>query len=156
MYQVAAVNSVGQGSWSNMAYYTTTSMVGPTHMHVVAVTPNPLMAEMLTVGDMKAVDAAVGFTPDPAGVMVSYMAESDDDTVATAMADADGMVTIEAKAAGMATITVTATAAGDTATQTIMVTVNTAPMAEGMIDPVTVTAGDDVRCDGRVGLLLRR
>ena len=141
MYQVAAVNSVGQGSWSNMAYYTTTSMVGPTHMHVVAVTPNPLMAEMLTVGDMKAVDAAVGFTPDPAGVMVSYMAESDDDTVATAMADADGMVTIEAKAAGMATITVTATAAGDTATQTIMVTVNTAPMAEGMIDPVTVTAG---------------
>ena len=142
MYQVAAKNSVGQGSWSNTAYYSTTSMTAPTRMHVVAVTPNPLMAEMLTVGDMKAVDAAVGFTPDPAGVMVSYMAESNDDTVATAMADADGMVTIEAKAAGMATITVTATAAGDTATQTIMVTVNTAPMAEGMIDPVTVTAGE--------------
>jgi hypothetical protein len=140
-YQVAAVNSVGQGRWSNTAYYSTTSMTAPTHMHVVAVTPNPLMAEMLTVGETTTVDATAGFTPDPADVMVSYMAESDDDTVATAMADADGMVTIEAKAAGMATITVTATAAGDTATQTIMVTVNAVPMAVGEISAVTVTEG---------------
>ena len=33
---------------------------------------------------------------------------------------------------------------------------NAAPVAVGMIDPVTVTGGRDVRCDGRVGLLLRR
>ena len=33
VYQVAAVNSVGTGPWSNMAYYTTTSMTMPDHMH---------------------------------------------------------------------------------------------------------------------------
>ena len=32
-YQVAAVNIVGQGSWSNTAYYSTTSMVAPDHTH---------------------------------------------------------------------------------------------------------------------------
>ena len=33
VYQVAAVNSVGMGPWSNMAYYSTTSMTMPDHTH---------------------------------------------------------------------------------------------------------------------------
>ena len=32
-YQVAAVNSVGMGPWSNMAHYSTMSMTDPDHMH---------------------------------------------------------------------------------------------------------------------------
>ena len=126
VYRVAAVNTHGTSPWSNMAYYSTSSMVAPTHRHVMAVTPNPLMVETLEAGSMATVDAEAGFTPDPADAMVSYAAESDDDTVATASVDGS-MVTIEAKAAGTATITVTATAIHDTATQSIMVTVIDVP-----------------------------
>ena len=46
---------------------------------------------------------------DTDGDMLTYMADSSDEMVATAMVDDMGMVTITGVAAGMATITVTAT-----------------------------------------------
>ena len=76
---------------------------------------------------------------------LTWSAMSNMPTYATATVDNMGMVTITGVAEGMATITVTATDIADaTATQDIMVTVaaaNTAPMAVGMIAPVTVTEG---------------
>ena len=54
VYQVAAKNSVGQGPWSNMAYYSTTSMVDPDHTHApVALTkPQNVMASSQATGSL--------------------------------------------------------------------------------------------------------
>ena len=69
--------------------------------------------------------------------MLSYMASSSDDMIATATVDDMGMVTITGVAEGMATITVTASdPMGESAMQTIMVSVMTPNMAP--------MAGDDV------------
>ena len=82
--------------------------------------------QMVYVGAM--VEVQSNFS-DPDEDMLSYMASSSDDMIATATVDDMGMVTITGVAEGMATITVTATDMdGAYAMQTIMVTV----MAEGM------------------------
>ena len=81
---------------------------------------------------------------DADGDMLTYMASSSDDMVATAMVDAMGMVTITAVGAGMATITVTATDSGGmSAMQEIMVKVNAGPMAGEDIADQMITVGDD-------------
>ena len=148
-YQVAAKNSVGTGPWSNTAYYmlnddNTASLVDPDHLHVTAVTPNPLMVDTLEVGETTMVDVSAGFTPNPADTEVSYMVSSSADTIAMTSID-ESMVTITAVADGMATITVTATARGDEATQDIAVTVIDVPgaptidMVESSADGTMVT-----------------
>ncbi len=86
-----------------------------------------LDAVMLTEGDAPVmVDVSGAFTDDD---MLSYMAESDDEAVATASVDAAGMVTITAVGVGTATVTVTASDPdGESATQDIAVTVAAAPV----------------------------
>ena len=139
-YRVAAKNGFGTSDWSNTAYFNGAGdLTAPSHLHVVAVTPNPLMAETLTAGASKTVDVAAGFTPDPADISVSYAAESDATAVATASASGS-MVSINAVGVGMANITVTATALDDTATQTIAVTVIDVP---GMPTAVGAVASAD-------------
>ena len=92
-------------------------------------TVGTLDAVMLTEGDAPAMVDASGAFSDADNDMLSYMAESNDDAVATASADDMGMVTITAVAAGSATVTVTATDPdGASATQTIDVTVDAAPV----------------------------
>ena len=76
------------------------------------------------------------------GDMLTWMASSSDDMIATATVDNMGMVTVMGVAAGMATITVKATDQdGAYAEQSFMVDVNAAPMAVGMIDPVMLMEG---------------
>lgn len=100
--------------------------------------------QMLTVGGMVEVQSTI---TDPDSDMLTWLAMSNDEMVATAMVDDMGMVTITAAGAGMATITVTATDPSDRSVmQEIMVTVeevNVAPMAGEAIDPVMMTMGDD-------------
>ena len=116
---------------------TATDTEGATAMQTIMVTvPNStpmaygaIDSVSLTAGDMSdAMDVSMYFTDADANDTVSYSAESDDEAVATASVDGS-MVTINAVGAGMATITVTATdAAGATAMQTIMVSVDSANM----------------------------
>ena len=82
---------------------------------------------------------------DPDNDTLSYTAESSDPTKAT-VSMSSAVVTITPVAVGGATVTVTASDGdGLTATQTIGVTVssapNSAPVAVGTIDPVILTAG---------------
>ena len=67
-YQVAAVNSVGTGPWSNMAYYSTTSMTMPDHMH------SPTTAALTDVEDVTETANADG------SVTVSWMGGDNSDS----------------------------------------------------------------------------
>ena len=97
-----------------------------------------LDAVMLTEGDAPVmVDVSGAFTDDD---MLSYMAESNNEAVATASVDAAGMVTITAVGVGSATVTVTASDPdGESATQDIAVTVAAAPVPE-LGDPSGLSA----------------
>ena len=95
-------------------------------------------------GSATNVDVSSSFS-DPDGDTLSYTAVSSDTTKAT-VSVSSGTVTITPKAVGGTTVTVTARDDdGLTATQTISVTVssapNSAPERVGTIDPVILTAG---------------
>ena len=141
VYRVSAINVIGVGPVSNMSYYP------HGHPHMVA----PPNVAPTRVGTISPVTVTAGMSTDAMDVS-GYFSDADGDTLTyTAMSSmpsyatvsvSGSMVTITGVAAGSATVTVTATdPAGAYAMQTIAVTVNTAPMAVGMIDPVTVTAG---------------
>ena len=121
--------------WSNTTYFP--GMHGMDTAHVMAVTPNPLMAQTVDIDEMVTVDASAGFTGD----MLMYSVESSNDAVAMATVDEmSGMVTITGMSDGMATITVTATdSAMATAMQTIAVTVPS-PM---LMPPSNIRATQD-------------
>ena len=128
------------------AYAMQTIMVTVEAANTPPMADGTIDAVTVTEGMMSdAMDVSGYFSDADTGDTLTYTAASSDDMVATASVDVS-MVTITGVAAGMATITVTATdAAGAYAMQTIMVTVeaaNTPPMADGTIDPVTVTAGE--------------
>ena len=81
---------------------------------------------------------------DPDNDTLSYTAVSSDTSKATVSASGSPVVTITPVAVGTATVTVTASDGSLTATQTISVTVrqsNSAPVAVGTINPVTVIVG---------------
>ena len=143
-YRVAALNGSKIGAYSMVAYYPhALTMHNTAPMTVGMIAP-----VTVTAGEMSDAMYVSGYFSDAdTGDTLTYTASSDMEIYATADIPAgSSMLTITGVAAGMATITVTATdAAGAMATQAIMVTVeaaNTPPMAEGMIAPVTVTAGE--------------
>jgi hypothetical protein len=112
-----------------------------THNHAPTA-GDDIAAQTVTVGETVMVQSTI--TDDDAGDTLTWAWSSSDPAIATVEMDAtDGsMATVEGVAAGSAIITVTATdAAGESATQTIMVTVNAVPMAVDKIDAVTVTEG---------------
>ena len=100
----------------------------------------------LTVGDNAiTVDIANHFL-DPAGDVLTYSAESSDTAVVTVSA-ANSTIIITPIGEGVTTIIVTARdSEGLAAFQTIDITVvpvpNRAPVPVGMLDPITLTAGD--------------
>ena len=136
MYATAMVDDMGMvtitGVAAGMATITVTATDsgGMSTMQdiMVKVNAGPMAGEdiadqMITVGD-DPLEVATAFT-DANGDMLTYMASSSNDMVATAMVDDMGMVMITAVGAGMATITVTATDPhGMSAMQDIMVTVS--------------------------------
>ena len=139
-YRVRAVSENGvEGEWSDAAYYPQdmTHNTSPTAVGTIA-------AVTVAAGQMSEMDVS-GYFSDADMDTLTYTAMSDTEMYATAEVDGS-MLTITGVAPGSAMITVTATDAADAyAMQTIMVTVeaaNTPPMAEGMIAPVTVTAGE--------------
>ena len=134
-YQVKAMNAKGDSAWSMMAMQTTENTDPMAEGAIEAVT--------LMAGDTSdAMDVSMYFS-DADGDTLTYTAMSDMEMYATVAVDGS-MVTIAGVSAGMATVTVTANdGKGGTAMQTIMVTVpNSAPMAEGSIEAVTLMAGD--------------
>ena len=142
-YRVRSETAAGKVSpWSNMTYFP--GMHGMDTAHVMA--SGTLDAQTVDVDAMVTVDASAGFTGD----MLMYSVMSSDDTVAMATVDEmSGMVTITGVADGTATITVTATdAAGESATQMIMVTVEAAdtslkgPGNVAVSPPLTAGGGD--------------
>ena len=136
-YQVKAMNAKGDSAaWSMMAMQTT----GNTDPMAVG-TIDPVT---VTAGEMSdAMDVSGYFSDADMSDTLTYTAMPDMEMYATVAVDGS-MVTITGVSAGMATVTVTANdGKGGTVMQTIMVTVpNSAPMAVGTIDPVTVTAGE--------------
>ena len=109
-------------------------------------TPDPVT--LTAGGGSEVIDDVSIYFSDPAGGDLDYDADSSDDTVATA--DAVGsMVTIMPVAEGPAKVTVTATNSHGSATQTIRVTVNSAPVAPN--NPPTLTPG---RTPPQVSLVL--
>ena len=134
-YQVKAMNAKGDSAWSMMAMQTTGNTDPMAEGAIEAVT--------LMAGDTSdAMDVSMYFS-DADGDTLTYTAMPDMEMYATVAVDGN-MVTITGVSAGMATVTVTANdGKGGTVMQPIMVTVpNSAPMAVGTIDPVTVTAGE--------------
>ena len=127
-YRVSAINSAGKGEYSDgMAMATTMSTTMAENMAPMA--GAAVADQMVYVDDMVMVQSNFS---DPDEDMLSYMASSSDDMIATATVDDMGMVTITGVAEGMATITVTATDMDrESAMQTIMVTVM---MATTMMD----------------------
>ena len=86
-----------------------------------------LPAQTVTVGMTAMVASTI--TDADADDTLTWSVDDGDGMYATAEVDNMGMVTITGVAAGSATITVTATdAAGESASQTIMVTVNAIPL----------------------------
>ena len=67
-YQVAAVNTHGMGPWSNMAYYSTTSMTMPDHTHP------PTTAALTDVEDVTETANADG------SITVSWMGGNNSDS----------------------------------------------------------------------------
>ena len=122
-YQVRAMNAVGTGDYSDGMAMATTEMVNQAPM-----ASGTIPAQTVIAGAMKMVNAAMYFTDADMDDTLTYMAMSDMEMYATeTVDDMVGMVTINGVAAGAATITVTATdSAGESATQTIMVTVEAA------------------------------
>ena len=135
-YQVKAMNAKGDSAWSMMAMQTTENTDPMAEGAIEAVT--------LMAGDTSdAMDMSMYFSDADMSDTLTYTAMSDMEMYATVAVDGS-MVTITGVSAGMATVTVTANdGKGGTAMQTIMVTVpNSAPMAEGSIEAVTLMAGD--------------
>ena len=100
----------------------------------------------LTEGDTVVFDVAANFS-DPDGDVLTFTAESDDQSVA-AVSVAGSEVTIVGASPGTATITVTATDPGDlSASSAFAATVeaaNQAPVAVGQIPPLEMEVGDTV------------
>ena len=118
-YRVAAMNSVDLSEYSSddMASATTD------RTNTAPVAGDAIAAQTVTEG----MTAMVQSTITDADDTLTWSALSSDDMIATATVDAMGMVTVMGEAPGTATITVTATdAAGESATQMIMVTVEAA------------------------------
>ena len=135
-YRVKAMNAKGDSAWSMMAMLQTTGNTDP-------MAEGAIEAVTLMAGDTSdAMDVSMYFS-DADGDTLTYTAISDMEMYATVAVDGS-MVTITGVSAGMATVTVTANdGKGGTAMQPIMVTVpNSAPMAEGSIEAVTLMAGD--------------
>ena len=135
-YQVKAMNAKGDSAWSMMAMQTTGNTDPMAEGAIEAVT--------LMAGDTSdAMDVSMYFSDADMSDTLTYTAISDMEMYATVAVDGS-MVTITGVSAGMATVTVTANdGKGGTVMQTIMVTVpNSAPMAEGAIEAVTLMAGD--------------
>ena len=152
MYATAEVDDMGMvtitGVAAGMATITVTAtdMADAMAMQTIMVTVNTApMAGDAIADQMVEPDGTVmvqsTITDADMGDTLSWDATSDMTMYATAEVDDMGMVTITGVAAGMATITVTATDMADAmAMQTIMVTVNTAPMAgdaiaDQMVEP---------------------
>lgn len=147
-YRVSATNSVGTGEWSDGTAYamTDTSNTAPTD--------GPDLTATVTAGATTTVQSTIR-DPDMGDTLTwATTTTSTAPTIATATVNAtSGMVTISGHMAGSATITVTAMdAAGESATQDIMVTVvaaNAAPVATddpGLVLPNEVSlivGGDD-------------
>ena len=134
-YRVAAMNSVGMGDYSDgMAMAMTMAE------NMAPMAGDDVEDQMVYVGAM--VEVQSNFS-DPDEDMLSYMASSSDDMIATAMVDDMGMVTITGVAEGMATITVTASDPGELyAMQTIMVTVMMMPPMELGAPSITSVMSD--------------
>ena len=134
-YRVSATNSVGMGDYSDGMAMAMTMAENMAPMAGMAIED-----QMVYVGAM--VEVQSNFS-DPDEDMLSYLANSSDDMIATATVDDMGMVTITGVAEGMATITVTATDPGELyAMQEIMVTVMMMPPME-LGDPVVTGAMSD-------------
>ncbi len=127
-YQVKAVNAKGASMPSAEASATTqtTPVVEPTNNAPTAPTAS-LPAQTVIVGMTAMVASTI--TDADADDTLTWTEMSSDDMIASSTVDNMGMVTITGVAAGPATITVTATdEAGESASQTIMVTVNAIPL----------------------------
>ena len=142
MYRVSAISSVGVTAPSRPDTAAAGGMVNTDPMaNDMAIDPVTVMAGMSS----DAMDVSMYFS-DADGDTLTYRAMSNMEMYATVAVDGS-MLTITGVAAGEATITVYASdgMGGTDAMRTIMVTVtaaNAAPMAQGMIDPVTVSADE--------------
>ena len=143
-YRVSAINSVGKGEYSDgMAMAMTMAE------NMAPMAGDDVADQMVYVGAM--VEVQSNFS-DPDEDMLSYMASSSDDMIATATVDDMGMVTITGVAEGMATITVTASDPGGMyAMQTIMVTVMMMPPMELGAPSITSVMSD---ADGMATVML--
>ena len=145
---MASITAVGPGTATITVTATDTEggmgmqtfMVTVEEANVAPMAGMAIEDQMVYVGAM--VEVQSNFS-DPDEDMLSYMASSSDDMIATATVDDMGMVTITGVAEGMATITVTASDPGELyAMQTIMVTVMMPPPLE-LGDPVVTGAMSD-------------
>ena len=142
MYRVSAISSVGVTAPSRPDTAAAGGMVNTDPMaNDMAIDPVTVMAGMSS----DAMDVSMYFS-DADGDTLTYRAMSNMEMYATVAVDGS-MLTITGVAAGQATITVYASdgMGGADAMRTIMVTVtaaNAAPMAQGMIDAVTVSADE--------------
>ena len=144
-YRVAAKNGSGTSDWSDTAYY---PQMPYEHSHNEGpMAEGEISPVQVTAGmSSEAMDVS-GYFSDANMDELTYTATSDMEMYATAdIPEGTSMLTITGVAAGSATVTVTAMDPdGESATQTIMVTVvaaNVAPRAEGSISPITLMAGD--------------
>ena len=150
---MASITAVGPGTATITVTATDTEggmgmqtfMVTVEEANVAPMAGMAIEDQMVYVGAM--VEVQSNFS-DPDEDMLSYMASSSDDMIATATVDDMGMVTITGVAEGMATITVTASDPGELyAMQTIMVTVMMPPPLE-LGDPVVTGAMSDADRNG--------
>ena len=141
MYRVASENAAGMSDWE-MVDYPRDPAADHTHnidpMAMGTIAPVSVMAGMSDAMDMDM------YFSDADGDMLTYMAMSDMEMIATASVDGS-MLTIAGMMEGTATITVTASdgMGGTDAMQTIMVTVTPAMLTA----PTDVTATVDCSVD---------
>ncbi|MCY3692256.1 MAG: fibronectin type III domain-containing protein [Chloroflexi bacterium] len=122
-YRVRAKNAAGESDWS-MVYYPRDP--GDHEHNVAPMAPTAALAAQ-TVAEGMSVTVQSTITDANMGDTLTWTEMSTDDMIASSTVDNMGMVTITGVAAGSATITVTATdAAGESAMQTIAVTVEAA------------------------------
>ena len=147
------ITPVDEGATTVTVTASDSSLSATQTIAVIVVQPNraPVVVETIAPVTLTAganainLDVAGKFL-DPAGDVLTYSAQSADTGVAT-VAVASSTVIITPVAEGGTTVVVTAQdSEGLTALQTIAITVtstpNRAPVPVGMIDPITLTAGD--------------
>ena len=149
VYRVAAKNTNGTSDWSNMAYYSATSMTDPDHTHNAAPMAVGTIADVTVMVDgmRTSTMAASSYFSDADGDTLTITASSGDATVATAMVNTDGMIVVTGVAVGSTTVTVTADDSnGGMVSQMFMVTVeaaDTTPTApSGVMASIDATAPD--------------